>query len=169
MMGQGFQVLLSPSSYLGNGLMAARLAALGALGAEGAEQHCMVLLRSCSTVNGWSAVFSLWQLWSGGFSKVPACPRNCGRSGASGVWPTKWAETLMVGRPVTHLQSHSALIDTAGVTGPHTGFNDGRKVVLKRKIKYFWAHFYSAYTDTSIRYWVPILGSSTLRMVPIVC
>lgn len=54
MMGRGFQVFLSPSSYLGNGLMAARLAALGALGAlgdEGVEQHCMVLLRTPPTAH----------------------------------------------------------------------------------------------------------------------
>lgn len=84
-MGQGFQFFLSPSSYLGNGLMAARLAALGALRAEGVELHHMVPLRTPSTVNGWSAVFPLWQRWSGGFSKVPACPRNSGTNGALGV------------------------------------------------------------------------------------
>lgn len=52
MMGRGFQVFLSPFSYLGNGLMAARLAALGALGDEGVEQHCMVLLRTPPAAHG---------------------------------------------------------------------------------------------------------------------
>lgn len=58
-MGRGFQVFLSPSSYLGNGLMAARLAALGALGAEGVERRCTVLPHALSTVDGRSAVFPL--------------------------------------------------------------------------------------------------------------
>lgn len=86
----GVNLFLSdpPSSYLGNGLMAARLAALGALRAEGngaalrggaeslAGRPELMVARLC---------FGLLQLWSGGFSKVPACQRNSGTSGASGV------------------------------------------------------------------------------------
>lgn len=118
------------SSYLGSGIMAARLSTLGALSTDGRTlPPVFVRIRRSGT---WPDSRLCSQSWNGAFSGAPACPVSSGVNGASEGWPTKWAEirTVRSSESVRFLRKKKNFIKAVPPSGQE-GYKPCYQEVLK--------------------------------------